>query len=208
MGCARAESHRLLVEPAFVETEGSPIITTCIAPSAWNCYDRGATRKAALDALEVADLARAIQKPRPPPEKQELAPRVALAEEEEALTALRGYLACHPWDLDLAFELARRNFELNRFADATYLFLRVAENSDDDRAVASFLRALETLNATAVRSTAPECYDEMARRVPTQRARLCAPLLVAKHPGRSEPCTELGKIAYDLERLKAQEASR
>ena len=184
MGCTRPP----LPEPAFVETRGSPIITTCIAPSAWNCYDRAVTRKDALDALELADRDR--------------------AEEEEALTKLRSYLACHPWDLDLTFELARRNVELNRSRDATYLFLRVAENSEDDRALSSFMRALEALNATAVSTSSSECYDEMDRRVGPQLARLCAPSLVTKHPGRAGECSALRSIASDLERVKMNEAIR
>src|SRR5262249_48561924 len=128
------------------------------------------------------------------------------AEEEEAFTTVRSYVACHPWDLDLTFELARRNFELNRFAAATYLFLRVAENSDDDRAVNAFMRALETLNATAISLSTAECYDEMDRRVPVQRARLCALPLMVEHPGRATDCTALGHVAYDLERLQMQQA--
>ena len=97
------------------------------------------------------------------------------------LFTLRSYLACHPWDLDLTFELARRNFELKRFSDAAYLFLRVAENSEDDRAVVAFQRALEALNETAVRSEAYECYDEIDRR--------CAPTSFS--PARSRWKTTL-----------------
>lgn len=204
-----------LREPPFVEATGSPITTACIAPSAWNCVYPNVTRREVLESLEVADLARALQKPGNPPAywdskatkreqreaaKRELAPRQGLVEEEEALLRLRDYVACHAWDLDQTFELARRNWELNRFASASYLFLRVAENSEDDRAVNAFIRAIESLNVTG-NSGVTECYDEMERRVPFQVVRLCA------HRD-SEECIVLKKIDYDLQRMKMQEVIR
>lgn len=200
-GVAVACAPAALREPPFVEMTGSPITTACIAPSAWSCIDPAVTRKDALAALEVADLARAVQKPGDPrPASKELLPRPTLVEEDEALLHLRDYVACHPWDLDQTFELARRNGELNRFASASYLFLRVAENSRDDRAALAFLRALESLNAIAMTGVT-ECYDEMNRRVPVQVERLCT-------GQSSEECTALRKIADDLRRLRAQEARR
>src|ERR1043165_4014336 len=71
-----------LHEPPFIETTGSPIASACIAPSAWNCVYPNVTRKNALDALEVADLARALQKPGKPPRRWD--PELAKSEERES----------------------------------------------------------------------------------------------------------------------------
>ncbi|MBX3230090.1 MAG: hypothetical protein KIT84_25350 [Labilithrix sp.] len=230
-GCAArppAPPEPGVVQTMRHETPPPPAPERCLAPEVRaRVADCSVTRVlthaevlAALDASDRAVVARPPKAEEPASRakssnelaeerRRQLIPMDLVPEQIEAVSALTSWVCAHPEDDVITFRLARLHFEHRRFEEASFFFARVAEHApaSEDIAPAAFVRWLETVSILGVDFGRVSCFDEVDEKVRPARERLCAFDLVALHPDRTQACTMIGRVNYDVDRLRLIEGT-
>lgn len=203
--------------PTVVLDRPKPRANTCLSAPKACTVPR--LREDAVRAIVIADRAfarepgtaapPANEKKLPPAERRKreaeaFRPRALTPEEENLVSTVGDYAACHADDRELAFELGSRLFSYRRWSESALLFLRVADRGDDDLAVEALLRGLEAINVLGSQFSKTDCFDTMEDLVMPAVDRFCDDDDRAAHPDRVPNCVILTKIKIDILRLHLQ----